>query len=88
MNPIFFTCTRLRASASMGWEISTPVTVPPGPTASANNRLVAPAPQPISSTRSPGWGAANVSSASAAACRLRSVSLLCFAHFSPAGPFQ
>jgi len=62
---------RSRARAIDGSETSAPSTRPPGPTRVASSRTVVPAPQPMSSTRSPGRGAdkANSSFVRAATAR-------------------
>jgi hypothetical protein len=52
---------------------SAPVTWPDGPTRAASSNTVVPLPQPISSTRSPGCGAAAVISASRSGTSTRSI---------------
>ena len=49
---------RSRARASIGSEMSSPSTSPPGLTRAAKSIVVAPQPQPTSITRSPGFGRA------------------------------
>ena len=49
--------SRARARSIIGAEMSIPTTRPLGPTAWATTAVVAPKPQPTSSTRSPGCGA-------------------------------
>jgi len=49
---------RRRAQASIGPETSRPITEPPGVTRALTASATAPFPQPTSSTRSPGPGAA------------------------------
>jgi hypothetical protein len=72
----------------MGAEMSTPVTWPVGPTLSARDRLVAPAPQPMSSTRQPAWGASAAMAASPRGLSMVSSVSTQVAQVSPAAPFQ
>ncbi len=79
---------RCPATASMGPEMSTPVTLPSGPTASASASTVSPQPQPMSSTRSPGRGAAAATAAALIGAKSPSSRSCRRAHLSPFSPFQ
>ena len=79
---------RLSPSASIGPEISKPVTRPVGHTARANSNVGAPHPQPISTTRSPARGAAKASKASVTGRSVMSVWSCRATQVWPPFPFQ
>jgi len=61
------------ACVTDGAAMSAPVTWPEAPTRAASSNTVVPLPQPMSSTRSPGCGAAAVISASKSGTSTRSI---------------
>jgi hypothetical protein len=75
-------------SASIGAEMSSAATRPAGPTARASSSVVAPQPQPMSSTRSPARGAARASNASDTGAKVMSVCSCRATQVRPPGPFQ
>ena len=79
---------RRRATSSMGAERSRPVTRPPGPTARAASRLIAPLPHPTSKTRSPNSSAAAVSSRRPKGASMESKRSASVTQTSAGRPFQ
>jgi hypothetical protein len=75
-------------SANIGAEMSSAATRPVGPTARAKSSVVAPQPQPTSSTRSPARGAAKARRASDAGAKVVSVCDCRTTHVRPPTPFQ
>ncbi len=68
---------RSRAASIISGEMSMPQTRPSGPTRSAASMVVAPAPQPTSSTRSPGFKSTTEKIAAATGIRGASIAARC-----------
>ena len=79
---------RRRAASSIGFEMSTPSTRPRSPTACASASEALPQPQPMSITRSPGWGAAACSAAWPKGSIMRSSWRWNCTQRCPCSPFQ
>ena len=84
----FGASVRSRAAASSGSEMSRPSTAPPGLTSRASARVEPPAPQPMSSTDSPGAAAQAASRSAVASACIASSSVSNRIQFRPASAFQ